>query len=79
MRFTSKRRGCVAQNEPAHLEWRKSSASNSGECVEVAFLARSVLIRHSGDPSGPVLTFSDREWAAFLTGARSGEFDLRLD
>jgi predicted secreted Zn-dependent protease len=66
----------VAQNEPVDLEWRTSSASNSGSCVEIAFLARSVLVRQSRNPSGPVLAFSDREWAAFLTGVRNGEFDL---
>jgi predicted secreted Zn-dependent protease len=69
----------VAQNEPVDREWRKSSASASGTCVEVAFRGQSVLVRHSADPLGPVLAFSDREWAAFLTGARNGEFDHGSD
>jgi Domain of unknown function (DUF397) len=58
--------------------WRKSQASNpnGGECVEVAFAEHAVLVRHSHDPAGPVLSFSHPEWTAFLAGARNGEFDL---
>ena len=69
----------MAQNERHDLDWRKSSTSNSVGCVEVAFVGESILVRHSKDPSGPVLTFSEREWAAFLTGVRIGEFDHRSD
>lgn len=32
-----------------------------------------VLVRHSADPDR-VLTFSHEEWAAFLEGAKAGEF-----
>ena len=58
--------------------WRKSRASNAtgGECVEVAFADNAVLIRHSQDRTGPILSFSYSEWRAFLAGARDGEFDL---
>jgi hypothetical protein len=67
----------VTDSEPADGVWHKSKASNaSGECVEVAFADVAVLVRHSQDPSGPVLSFSYPEWKAFLTGARDGEFDL---
>lgn len=58
------------------LVWRKSKASEAGNCVEVAFSGELVLIRHSQRPSGPTLSFSLPEWEAFLTGARRGEFDL---
>jgi hypothetical protein len=44
--------------------------------VEVAFADDAVLVRHSQDSSGPVLSFSHSEWKAFLAGARNGEFDL---
>jgi hypothetical protein len=44
--------------------------------VEVSFDDHTVLVRHSLNPAGPVLSFSYAEWKAFLTGARSGEFDL---
>lgn len=51
-------------------------ASGGSDCVEVAFTDQSILLRHSKEPSGPVLSFSHSEWAAFLSGVRSGEFDL---
>jgi Domain of unknown function (DUF397) len=66
----------VSDPEPSRAEWRKSRASSPGECAEVAFVAGSVLMRHSQRPSGPVLTFSPAEWTAFLAGVRNGEFDL---
>jgi hypothetical protein len=57
-------------------DWRKSSASVSGNCVEVRRRKDLVQIRDSKDPDGPVLTFGRDDWLAFLTGARLGEFDL---
>jgi hypothetical protein len=58
--------------------WHKSTRSNAGgDCVEVADnLPGTVLVRDSKDPHGPVLTFTPREWDAFITGAKDGEFDL---
>jgi uncharacterized protein DUF397 len=55
--------------------WLRSSRSNPGGCVEVRFAENSVQVRDSKDPDGPVLTFTDREWTAFLDGVRSNEFD----
>ncbi len=60
------------------IEWLKSESSGSGDCVEVAFVGRSVLVRNSRDRAGPVLSFTHSEWTAFLTGARSGTFDGHL-
>ncbi|MGH3189054.1 MAG: DUF397 domain-containing protein [Streptosporangiaceae bacterium] len=46
--------------------WRKSSYSgnNGGACIEVA-AARTVAVRDSKDPSGPVLPFGPQAWAVF--------------
>jgi hypothetical protein len=61
---------------PDSVVWWKSSVSNSGGCVEVARLGALTLVRDSKNPAGPQLTFTPREWNAFLAGVRGGEFDL---
>ena len=56
-------------------EWRRSSFSNNGTCVEVADLPDGRrLVRDSKDPAGPVLTFTPAEWTAFVLGVQAGEF-----
>ena len=47
--------------------WRKSSYSGgaSGNCVEVAAAARTVAVRDSRDPKGPVLAFGSKDWQRF--------------
>ena len=67
----------MTDTDSAHRVWRKSSASETGGCVEVALMEQSVVVRDSKDPSGPMLTFSLPEWVAFLAGVRNGEFDAR--
>ncbi len=57
--------------------WRKSTRSgpNCDNCVEVAFVDGVVAVRDSKHPDGPALIFPRVEWAAFVGGARDGEFD----
>ena len=66
----------MADLEPTDAVWLKSKQSADGACVEVAFTGGGVLVRDSKDPSGPALSFTRPEWAAFLAGARDGTFDL---
>lgn len=54
-------------------DWRRSSDGPGG--VEVAFAGDWVLLRVADDPEGRVLVYDHQEWAAFLDGARNGEFD----
>ncbi|MEV4751636.1 DUF397 domain-containing protein [Streptosporangium sp. NPDC049248] len=61
--------------DPPELIWRKSSASTTGECVEVAFGPDSAYVRDSNSLDGAVLEFSRSDWAAFVVGVRRGEFD----
>jgi len=68
----------MAESGRSGIEWRKSELSGTGDCVEVAFVAQSVLVRNSKDPAGPVLSFTHSEWTAFLFGARNGTFDGHL-
>jgi hypothetical protein len=56
--------------------FKKSTYSDDGGgCVEVARVDLAG-VRDSADPEGPVLWFTLGEWAAFLAGARAGEFDF---
>jgi hypothetical protein len=57
--------------------WRKSRHSNpSGNCVEIAALpGGTIAIRNSRHPAGPALICPRAEFAAFLAGARDGDFD----
>jgi hypothetical protein len=57
--------------------WRNATASNPrGDCVELARLAGgAVAVRNSRDPHGPALVYTPAEIAAFLSGAKAGEFD----
>ena len=59
------------------ISWLKSKHSNpSGNCVEVACLpGGEIAVRNSRFPGGPVLLYTPAEVAAFLAGAKDGEFD----
>ncbi|MBA6436595.1 DUF397 domain-containing protein [Streptomyces sp. GMR22] len=71
----------VANGLPADalrgVVWVKSRHSAAdGNCVELAALAGGeVAVRNSRDPQGPALVFTREEIAAFIAGARDGEFD----
>ena len=56
--------------------WHKSTRSNYGNCVEVAFDDDLVHVRNSRDPRGAALVFTAGEWEAFLAGAGAHEFDV---
>jgi hypothetical protein len=59
------------------INWLKSKHSNpSGNCVEIACLPDGeIAVRNSRFPGGPVLLYTQAEVAAFLAGAKDGEFD----
>jgi hypothetical protein len=61
----------------AGVTWRKSGRSGQlGNCVEAAALdSGDVAVRNSRHRSGPALIFTRDEMAAFLAGAKDGEFD----
>ena len=56
--------------------WVKASASKSeGACVEQRRAGDAVEVRDTKDRSGPVLRFTGAEFAAWVDGAKRGEFD----
>lgn len=61
--------------------WRKSRRSNpSGNCVELAELpGGAVAVRNSRHPAGPALIYTRDEIAAFIHGAKDGDFDDLVD
>jgi Domain of unknown function (DUF397) len=60
-------------------EWIKASASgDQGACVEQRRQGGVIEVRDTKDRSGPVLRFTHAEYAAWLDGARQGEFDHLL-
>jgi hypothetical protein len=67
----------VADFKEPCIVWRKSTASNSGGCVEVAVADGLVLIRDSANPDGVMLRLPPGAWSAFLARARSKDFGLR--
>jgi Domain of unknown function (DUF397) len=67
--------GRARSRSSPRTQWRRSTFSDSGTCVEVAPLADGgASVRDSKDPDGPLLRFTPAEWAAFDRGVKAGEF-----
>ena len=60
-------------------QWRKSSFSAAGDCVEWLEFPDGVLVRDSKNVGGPVLSFTCSEWRAFVQGVQHGEASLGSD
>lgn len=56
--------------------WRKSSFSESLNCVEARRFGDFIQVRNSRDRRGPVLSFTFDEWRAFLRGVAAGQLGL---
>lgn len=57
-------------------DWRISSYSGGGNCVEVEVTGDEVRMRHSADRSGPVLTVGRDTFQALLDDVKAGGLDL---
>jgi hypothetical protein len=56
--------------------WIKAAASQGqGQCVEMRRRGNMIEVRDSKDPDGAVLRYTPTEWAAWIDGAKHGEFD----
>ncbi|WP_307522583.1 DUF397 domain-containing protein [Streptomyces umbrinus] len=56
----------MADEDLPVLIWRKSSASDPDDCVEVAFEGGGVRVRDSKRPTGPNVAFCPATWSNFL-------------
>jgi|tagenome__1003787_1003787.scaffolds.fasta_scaffold20859339_4 hypothetical protein len=57
------------------LLWRKAIRSGGANCVEIASAGSMIAVRHSQHPDAELILYSEAEFAAFLDGAKQGEFD----
>lgn len=62
-------------SELARAAWRKSTRSQTSNCVEVAPMPATVALRDSKDRGGPVLLFDRGEWRHFLAATKEGQLD----
>jgi hypothetical protein len=62
--------------ETVEIQWQKSSFSTDaeGNCLELATQGGEILVRESDNPDMIVRT-TQAKLAAFLSGAKAGEFD----
>nr|WP_084195401.1 DUF397 domain-containing protein [Streptosporangium amethystogenes] len=67
----------MSRSDLSDATWRKSSLSGSDHnCVEVAFLSDgAVAVRNSNRPDAGTALFVPAEWAAFIGGIKTYEFD----
>lgn len=58
--------------------WHKATASDdkNGGCVEVGYAPGLVAVRDTKDRGKSPHVFTLAEWAAFVDGAKNGEFDV---
>jgi hypothetical protein len=55
------------------LEWRISTKSAGGNCVEVAIDGDRVHVRNSRRRGGLILSFSREHWQHFIHAVKEGE------
>ena len=63
------------------IKWRKSSHSQGQggtECIEVAGIAHTALIRDSKDPGGPRLVFARDRLRDLISDVKAGRYDTEL-
>lgn len=63
----------MADPDLSCAEWRKSTRSggNGGACVEVAAVQRTIAVRDSKSPDGPVLLVTPDAWRTFTDDLKS--------
>ncbi|MFE3197825.1 DUF397 domain-containing protein [Embleya sp. NPDC059237] len=60
----------------SEAHWLTAPGADPNDRIEIAALPDGgMALRNPADPNGAVQRYNAREWAAFLAGARNGEFD----
>ena len=80
-RFTARRmkRTQASISDTVPVIWRRTSASETGASLEVAFSRDEGVRMRTSNDLGPMLQFSTDEWAAFVGAVKCGEFDSPAD
>jgi Domain of unknown function (DUF397) len=66
----------MTSQTPDPSRWIKATRSLSqNDCVEMRRAGDAIEVRHSRHPDGPTLRYTSGEFAAWLDGAKKGEFD----
>ncbi|MFF3208618.1 DUF397 domain-containing protein [Streptomyces sp. NPDC002962] len=69
--------GRLVLSDPVRT-WRKSSASENTNCVEVCLSGDGVLVRDSKSPDGFLLSMGDTGWRNFLSAIRGDQAAFRM-
>lgn len=73
---TRRGKGAALSNGEEQVRWRKSSHSNSGDCLEWLVEQDMVRLRDSTGGSSGEIQLSHSQWLAFLAAVKAGEADL---
>ena len=61
-------------------EWQSAQGERHAARVEMALLPEgSIAMRNARHPGGPALIYTHAEMAAFIAGAKDGDFDDLLE
>ncbi len=63
----------VSDDDFIKSSWSKN---NPKTCVAVAIKSKGVAVRDTKDGTKKTLSFTRKEWKAFLLGVKNGEFDV---
>jgi len=64
----------VADNN-SQVAWRKASFCAASQCVEVAVWRGMLVVRGAEKSNGPMLSYTTRQWQAFIHEIKAGRFD----
>jgi Domain of unknown function (DUF397) len=67
----------MVNTDPPALRWRKSSFSESGNCVEVADNKTVILVRDTKNRDRAILSFPLMAWGDFIRKIRTNSTSLR--